>query len=170
MVSLANVIEYLYPLADLSPTGLVRIINDGGGDRISVWDASLGPQPTTEEIEAAKAGVARQIKRAEINRWRDAEEEKPLAWNGRSWQMRRSDREKIMGLALAGMAPPNGYWTDAHDNDVPMTAVDMQALYTAGITRIAQIHAHQRSRKAALDLLTDIAVIQAFDPAEGWAG
>lgn len=126
-------------------------------------DYTLPPYvPTLDEAKASK--------RNEINLWRDMEEEKPLSWNGRNWQMRRSDREKIMGVALAGIAPPTGYWTDANDNDVPMTVADMQALYTAGIARIAAIHAHQRGRKAALDLLTDIADVQGFNPAEGWAG
>ena len=132
--------------------------------------AELGWQDYTTPPYVPTLADAKEHKRAMINLWRDEEGEKPLTWNGRKWQMRRSDREKIMGVALAGIAPPTGYWTDADDNDVPMTAQDMQALYTAGLTRIAQIHAHQRARKAALALLADINEVYAFDPAEGWVG
>ena len=49
-----------------------------------------------------------------------------------------------------------------------MTALDMQGLYGAGIARIAQIHAFQRGRKLALELLTTLDEVQSFVVDFGW--
>lgn len=125
-------------------------------------------QPKTPDQIQAELDLAKEMKRQDINDWRANEENRHLLWNGRRWQMRKEDREKIMGIVLAGVAPPNGYWTDADDNDVPMTAFDMQALYMAGVSRLSAIHDHQRSKKNALKVMDDISLVQSLIIEDGW--
>lgn len=101
----------------------------------------------------------------EINTWRDQEEAAGFNWNDHHWDSDAESRTRILSVALAGIAPPNGYWTDANNVDVPLTdPADMQAMYTAMLTQGAAIHDHQRAMKREIETMT-LEQLNAFIPA-----
>lgn len=57
MVTLVDVIQYMYPNIVLSPTSRVQIGDNGSGLYIAKWDSSLGHQPTQAQLDAAIPAV-----------------------------------------------------------------------------------------------------------------
>ncbi|EMF2234050.1 DUF4376 domain-containing protein [Salmonella enterica] len=114
-------------------------------------------------------------KHDDINAWRNAQENANyvFAFNGRNWDYGKATQER---LALSVQAAkenrlPDGFiWTDADNNDVPVTADELmklgdaisQAMFTKGL----QIHMRQRAMKEAVDKLTDVSAILAYPV--GW--
>lgn len=117
------------------------------------------PDLPTPPIEQLRVGV-----RQAINYWRDQEENSGFTALGHNWDSTPQSREKLLAVIVSG-TNPLGIWTSADDVDVPVTLADLQALYTAMLTKGAQIHARQREMKAAIETMT-VAQLQAFVP--GW--
>ena len=116
-------------------------------------------------LESAKAN-----KRSEINAWRDAQESGGFDYAGHRWDSDASARERIASVAqlcLVGLNPPTGYWTDADNIDVPMTAAEFVSLYTAMLTAGGAVHDRQRAMKADVDALSDVAAVEAY--IVGWS-
>ena len=71
-------------------------------------------------------------------------------------------------VALTAL-PEGFFWTDAENNDVPVSLADLRAINaaheTATVMRGFEIHAGQRAMKAALELL-ELPELQAFGPAQ----
>lgn len=73
-------------------------------------------------------------------------------------------------MAKANKLPAGFIWTDADNNDVPMTAGELlnlsdaidQAMFTMGL----KIHLRQREMKEEIDKLTDVKAI--LDYKIGW--
>ncbi|ELF7958775.1 DUF4376 domain-containing protein [Salmonella enterica] len=118
---------------------------------------------------------AREQKHDEINSWRNAQENANyvFTFNGRNWDYGKATQERLslsVQMAKANKLPAGFIWTDADNNDVPVTAGELlnlsdaidQAMFTMGL----KIHMRQREMKEAVDKLTDVKAILDYQP--GW--
>lgn len=101
-----------------------------------------------------------------VNAWKLQQLNSGFDWNNHHWDSDETAKANIMAVALAGLASPLGYWTDADNNDVPVDAAGMQAMYAAMLQRGAEIHARQRAMKLSLETMT-LEELQAFVPSWG---
>ncbi|EDF0808124.1 hypothetical protein AG64_12710 [Salmonella enterica subsp. enterica serovar Newport] len=125
---------------------------------------------TPEMIQAAK-----DQKHAEINAWRDAQENGSIIFtlNGHKWDCGKASQTRlapVVAVAKSGALPPGFFWTDADNIDVPMTADELTALEAAMQQNMVlqgfKIHERQRQMKEDVDKLTDYKAIQQY--AVGW--
>ncbi|EFQ6725612.1 DUF4376 domain-containing protein, partial [Salmonella enterica] len=118
------------------------------------------PFTVTPEMLAA----AKEAKRAEINAWRNVQENANYVFqfNDHNWDYGKSTQDRLslsVQMAKQNKLPVGFIWTDADNNDVPMTAGELlklsdaidQAMFTMGL----QIHMRQRQMKEEVDKLTD---------------
>ncbi|EKK7513885.1 DUF4376 domain-containing protein [Salmonella enterica] len=118
---------------------------------------------------------AREQKHDEINRWRNIQENANyvFSFNGHNWDYGKATQERLtlsVQMAKANKLPAGFIWTDADNNDVPVTAGELlnlsdaidQAMFTMGL----KIHMRQREMKDAVDKLTDVKAILDYQP--GW--
>ncbi|HAF5504138.1 TPA: DUF4376 domain-containing protein [Salmonella enterica] len=125
---------------------------------------------TPEMIRAAK-----DRKRAEINAWRDEQENGSVIFtlNGHRWDCGKASQTRlspVVAVAKSGMLPPGFFWTDADNIDVPMTTDELTALEAAMQQNMVlqgfKIHERQRQMKEEVDKLTDYKAIK--DYTVGW--
>ncbi|ECI3890496.1 DUF4376 domain-containing protein [Salmonella enterica subsp. enterica serovar Muenchen] len=125
---------------------------------------------TPEMIQAAK-----DAKRAEINNWRDTQENGSIIFtlNGHRWDCGKASQTRlapVVAVAKSGALPPGFFWTDADNIDVPMTADELTALEAAMQQNMVlqgfKIHERQRQMKEEVDKLTDYRAIQTYTV--GW--
>lgn len=115
--------------------------------------------------EALKAAHAR------IQSWRDAEEAKPITFEhaGRVWDGGLVTRQRLQPVLALESLPEGFFWTDAGNNDVPVTLTDLMALNQAHEAALVQegfrIHALQRQMKSAIESMT-LEQLKAFKPEE----
>ncbi|MGF2865703.1 DUF4376 domain-containing protein [Salmonella enterica] len=121
---------------------------------------AVTPFMVTPEMLAA----AKDKKHAEINDWRNAQENANYVFqfNGRNWDYGKATQERLslsVQMAKANKLPAGFIWTDADNNDVPVTASELlnlsaatdQVMFTMGL----KIHLRQRRMKEEVDKLTD---------------
>ncbi|EJV5127460.1 DUF4376 domain-containing protein [Salmonella enterica] len=133
-----------------------------------------GPvQPFTVTPEMLTA--AKQAKHAEINAWRDAQENGSIIFtlNGHRWDCGKASQTRlapVVAVAKSGALPPGFFWTDADNIDVPVTADELTALEAAMQQNMVlqgfKIHERQRQMKEDVDKLTDYTAIQNYTV--GW--
>ncbi|EIB1050954.1 DUF4376 domain-containing protein [Salmonella enterica] len=125
---------------------------------------------TPEMLTAAK-----QAKHAEINNWRDTQENGSIIFtlNGHKWDCGKASQARlapVVAVAKSGALPPGFFWTDADNIDVPMTADELTALEAAMQQNMVlqgfKIHERQRQMKEEVDKLTDYKAIQQYTV--GW--
>lgn len=155
-------LPYSLPADDTSPTG--RAILD--------WLAAEGTGGVTPYPEpGAYTELLRREKRDDINRWRAWQEREPLIfdWNGRRWDGGQASLARIqtaLVLAEDGELPDGFFWTDADNQDVPLTGGELQtlgrAMTAASAQRAYALHAAQRRMKAQLATLTDVDSLRRF--------
>lgn len=115
--------------------------------------------------DALKAAHAR------IQGWRDAEEAKPITFEhaGRVWDGGLVTRQRLQPVLALEFLPEGFFWTDADNNDVPVTLAELVALNQAHETALVQegfrIHAQQRSMKTHIETMT-LEQLKAFKPEE----
>ncbi|EEJ5471815.1 DUF4376 domain-containing protein [Salmonella enterica subsp. diarizonae] len=121
---------------------------------------------TPEMIQSAK-----DAKHAEINNWRDTQENGSIIFtlNGHRWDCGKASQSRlapVVAVARTGVLPPDFFWTDADNLDVPVTADELTALEAAMQQNMViqgfKIHERQRQMKEEVDLLTDYKAIQNF--------
>ena len=114
---------------------------------------------------------ARRMKNAEINAWRDAMEASGYVFEhrGRKWDYGKEAMTRLGMSALAargGVLPEGFFWTDAENNDVPMTADELISLSDAAgkamFRKGLEIHIRQREMKKAIAELSDSETILAY--------
>lgn len=118
---------------------------------------------------------ARSRKHDEINAWRNKQENAnyTFTFDNHNWDYGKATQERLtlsVQMAKANKLPAGFIWTDADNNDVPMTAGELlnlsdaidQAMFTKGL----QIHMRQREMKEEIDKLTDVKAI--LDYKIGW--
>ncbi|EKT2225235.1 DUF4376 domain-containing protein [Salmonella enterica] len=119
--------------------------------------------------------AARQKKRAEINAWRDVQENGSVIFslNGHRWDCGKASQNRlapVVAVAKSGELPPGFFWTDADNTDVPMTTDELTVLEAAMQQNMVlqgfKIHERQRQMKEEVDKLTDYKAIK--DYAVGW--
>lgn len=122
----------------------------------------------TDVIDLMTLEKARRVKRDEINRWRDAQEDgnAVFEWNGRKWDASKASQERlssILALTRTADLPAGFYWTDADNNDVSVTPDDLVSINeNMTATMVAQgwkIHERQRDMKKEVDELMKISDI-----------
>ncbi|EKR1802226.1 DUF4376 domain-containing protein, partial [Salmonella enterica subsp. enterica serovar Dublin] len=114
-------------------------------------------------------------KHAEINDWRNIQENMNYVFrfNNHNWDYGKTTQERLslsVQMAKANKLPAGFIWTDADNNDVPMSAGELlnlsdaidQAMFTMGL----QIHLRQREMKEEVDKLTDAQAV--LDYVVGW--
>lgn len=123
---------------------------------------------TPEMLTAAK-----QAKHAEINAWRDAQENGSIIFtlNGHRWDCGKASQTRlapVVAVAKSGALPPGFFWTDADNIDVPVTADELAALEAAMQQNMVmqgfKIHERQRQMKEEVDKLTTIDDVRAYIP------
>ncbi|EAO0949670.1 DUF4376 domain-containing protein [Salmonella enterica] len=123
---------------------------------------------TPEMLTAAK-----QAKHAEINAWRDAQENGSIIFtlNGHRWDCGKASQARlapVVAVAKSGALPPGFFWTDADNIDVPMTTDELTALEAAMQQNMVmqgfKIHERQRQMKEEVDKLTTIDDVRAYIP------
>ncbi|EJO2705507.1 DUF4376 domain-containing protein [Salmonella enterica] len=123
---------------------------------------------TPEMLTAAK-----QAKHAEINAWRDAQENGSIIFtlNGHRWDCGKASQTRlapVVAVAKSGALPPGFFWTDADNIDVPMTTDELAALEVAMQQNMVlqgfKIHERQRQMKEEVDKLTTIDDVRAYIP------
>ncbi|EBA0288443.1 DUF4376 domain-containing protein [Salmonella enterica] len=118
---------------------------------------------------------ARRMKRDEINRWRDRQENGNVSfdWSGRKWDAGKDTLARItpvLIVASAGKLPAGFFWTDADDNNVPLNADELiqlnQEIAFAMVMQGFKIHERQQKMKQDLEALTRVNDILAYSV--GW--
>ncbi|ECG5862943.1 DUF4376 domain-containing protein [Salmonella enterica subsp. enterica serovar Oranienburg] len=118
---------------------------------------------------------ARSRKHDEINAWRNKQENAnyTFTFDNHNWDYGKATQERLslsVQMAKANKLPAGFIWTDADNNDVPMTAGELlnlsdaidQAMFATGL----QIHMRQREMKEEIDGMTDVKTI--LDYKIGW--
>lgn len=115
--------------------------------------------------------MARVIKNSEINAWRNDMENMEYVFehNGRQWDYGKQTLERLepsLSAAKAGRLPEAFFWTDAENNDVPMTGDALIALGSAAeqamFAKGLEIHVRQRTMKKDVEALGDAEAILAY--------
>ncbi|EBM1235361.1 DUF4376 domain-containing protein [Salmonella enterica subsp. enterica serovar 4,[5],12:i:-] len=157
------------------------------GNPIYISEPGPLPENTTTQAPAspidkfengqwvADLNTARIQKHADINNWRNTQENANYVFqfNNHNWDYGKATQERLslsVQMAKSNKLPAGFIWTDADNNDVPMTAGELlnlsdaidQAMFTKGL----QIHMRQRRMKDDIDKLTDARAV--MDYVVGW--
>ncbi|EED4920862.1 DUF4376 domain-containing protein [Salmonella enterica subsp. arizonae] len=122
-----------------------------------VWNGEFPIKP------GVIADIARAQKHDEINQWRNDQENAnyTFTFNNHRWDYGKATQERLslsVQMARQNKLPDGFFWTDADNNDVPMTAGELlnlsdaidQVMFTKGM----QIHVRQRQMKEDIEKLT----------------
>ncbi|EAS0616253.1 DUF4376 domain-containing protein, partial [Salmonella enterica subsp. enterica serovar Dahomey] len=111
---------------------------------------------------------AREQKTHEIDTWRNRQENGSFTftWNNHSWDASKASQNRlapVLTVAKSGQLPEGFFWTDANNQDVPVTVDDLAAI-DAGMTQAMvvqgfKIHERQRQMKKDIDELTKVSDI-----------
>ncbi|EGB0326531.1 TPA: DUF4376 domain-containing protein [Salmonella enterica subsp. enterica serovar Poona] len=115
--------------------------------------------------------VAKDKKHAEINAWRDVQESGnyPFELNGHRWDCGKASQSRlapVVAVAKSGALPQGFFWTDADNEDIPMTADELISLEVAMQQNMVlqgfKIHERQRQMKEEVDKLTDYKTVKSY--------
>ncbi|EJJ3124993.1 DUF4376 domain-containing protein [Escherichia coli] len=168
-----------------------KVITRVSRDVSTLWpvDQSVAELPDTEEnrrvdisgrwgfdgekiTDLLTVEKAREQKGSEINAWRNAMEASNYTFehNGRKWdygKLTQTRLEPSVAAAKAGKLPEGFFWTDAENNDVPVTPDELIALSEAAeqamFSKGMEIHVRQRNMKKALEALNSVDEILAYE-------
>ncbi|HHR4051011.1 TPA: DUF4376 domain-containing protein [Salmonella enterica] len=116
-------------------------------------------------IDLLTPEMAKRKKRDEINNWRDEQENSIVTFelNGHKWDAGKEPLSRIspvLSMTDSSPLPVGFFWTDADNNDVPVTHADLQAINQGMIDAMVQngwrIHERQREMKKELDALVRV--------------
>ncbi|EDK3117623.1 phage tail protein [Salmonella enterica subsp. enterica serovar Panama] len=119
----------------------------------------------TNIIDLLTPEKARARKRYEINNWRGNEELRSITfdWNGHTWDAGKDTLARltpVLIVASAGRLPSGFFWTDANDNNVPVSADDLtqlnQEIAFAMVMQGLKIHERQQKMKQDIEALTRV--------------
>ncbi|EAW1164263.1 DUF4376 domain-containing protein [Salmonella enterica] len=121
---------------------------------------------TPDMIQSAK-----DQKHAEINAWRNTQENLSYVFqfNNHEWDYGKDTQERLslsVQMAKQNKLPGGFIWTDADNNDVPVSAGELlnlsdaidQMMFKKGL----EIHLRQRQMKEEVDALTDYQAIKDY--------
>ncbi|EEH0273286.1 DUF4376 domain-containing protein [Salmonella enterica] len=153
------------------------------GNQVYISEPGPLPENTTTQAPAspidkfengqwvADLNTALIQKHAEINAWRNSQENANYVFqfNNHNWDYGKATQERLslsVQMAKSNKLPEGFIWTDADNNDVPMSAGELlnlsdaidQAMFTTGL----QIHLRQRQMKEDIDKLTDAQAVMDY--------
>ena len=94
-----------------------------------------------------------------VNAWRLREEQKDIVFDfdGSQWDGGLTTRQRLQPVLSLPELPDGFFWTDHHNNDVPVTAETLQQLNAAHEAALVaegfRIHVAQRQMKAAIAVM-----------------
>lgn len=103
-----------------------------------------------------------------IQKWRDKQEAAEFVFEhaGREWDAGLLTRQRLQPVVSLSQLPDGFFWTDADNNDVPMTLPELIALSAAHeqalVLKGFEIHAQQRAMKNAVLAATSIEEVKAI--------
>ncbi|ECO9820076.1 DUF4376 domain-containing protein [Salmonella enterica] len=122
----------------------------------------------TTVIDLMTLDKAREQKTREIDAWRNTQEngDVTFTWNNHSWDASKASQDRLVPVlivAKSGQLPDGFFWTDANNEDVPVTVDDLTAI-DAGMTQVMvsqgfKIHERQRQMKKDISELTKVSDI-----------
>ncbi|HAK6289813.1 TPA: DUF4376 domain-containing protein [Salmonella enterica] len=121
--------------------------------------------PCWVDIPLPDIEYVRNLKHDEINKWRDTQENGNIIFtlNGHQWDCGKASQARlapVVAVAKSGMLPPDFFWTDADNIDVPMTPDELAALEAAMQQNMViggfKIHERQRQMKEDIARLTSV--------------
>ncbi|EAO0948446.1 DUF4376 domain-containing protein [Salmonella enterica subsp. houtenae] len=122
----------------------------------------------TNIIDLMTLEKAREQKTREIDAWRNKQENGSVTftWNNHSWDASKASQDRlapVLVVAKSGQLPEGFFWTDANNEDVPVTVDDLTAI-DAGMTQAMviqgfKIHERQRQMKKDISELTKVSDI-----------
>ncbi|EHI8953376.1 DUF4376 domain-containing protein [Salmonella enterica] len=117
----------------------------------------------------------KRAKHEEINVWRNTQENANYVFqfDNHKWDYGKATQERLslsVQMAKTNKLPEGFAWTDADNNDVPMTAGELlnlsdaidQAMFKKGL----EIHMRQRQMKQEIDEMSDRMAVKYYRP--GW--
>ncbi|EEJ8287818.1 DUF4376 domain-containing protein [Salmonella enterica] len=161
-----GIIRSLSPdVSALWPEGLsVAEVPDTTANRRADISGRWGFDGTTI-VDLMTPEKAREQKTREIDAWRDAQENGSITftWDNHSWDASKASQDRlapVLMVAKDGGLPTDFFWTDANNNDVPVTKDDLTAI-DAGMTQAMvtqgfKIHERQRQMKKDIAGLTTV--------------
>ncbi|HAX5205303.1 TPA: DUF4376 domain-containing protein [Escherichia coli] len=141
-----------------------------GCDISGRWKYDNGEIVDTRTVEEALTK-----KTAEINAWRDVQEQGNVIFEaeGYRWDASLASQtriEPVMTMVTSGTLPEGFFWTDADNEDIPATTELLTAIYEgmqqALVAQGFKIHERQRQMKQEVSELTTVAEIDAYEV--GW--
>lgn len=154
-----------YTAAAHDPTDYGKQLYD---DLVSGKYGEVKPFIITPEMLTA----VKQAKHAEINAWRDAQENGRITcnYNGNTYDADKQSKNRIDAVIEAGGLPDGVKWTDAENNDISLSLSDLKAMQKIMVVAMAiqggKIHERQRKMKGEVDALTDYKAVQNY--VVGW--
>ncbi|EGO8116978.1 TPA: DUF4376 domain-containing protein [Escherichia coli] len=163
------------------------VYHEETGEKLVITGPGPLPSSVTTEPPGTAADVyrdgqwvtdlsaARGIKNGEINDWRNRMENAGyiMEYNGRKWDYGKATQDRLepsVTAARAGKLPAEFFWTDAENNDVPMSADELialsEAVGEAMFKKGLEIHIRQREMKKELAGMDNAGEIMKFTP--GW--
>ncbi|ECE9609565.1 DUF4376 domain-containing protein [Salmonella enterica subsp. enterica serovar Enteritidis] len=129
----------------------------------------------TNIIDLMTPEKAREHKNHEIDAWRNRQENGSVTftWNNHSWDASKAAQDRlapVLVVAKSGQLPEGFFWTDANNEDIPVTVDDLTAI-DAGMTQAMvnmgwKIHERQREMKKEIDELMQVSDILNYSV--GW--
>lgn len=104
-----------------------------------------------------------------IQKWRNQQENSSFVFQhaGRNWDAGLVVRQRLQPVLGLSALPAGFFWTDADNNDVPITMPELIALSAAHeqalVLKGFEIHAQQRALKNAVLASTSIEEVKAID-------
>ncbi|EAZ1829235.1 DUF4376 domain-containing protein [Salmonella enterica] len=126
-------------------------------------------------VDLMTTDKAREQKIREIDAWRNKQESGSVTftWNNHSWDASKESQDRlapVLVVAKSGQLPDGFFWTDANNEDVPVTIDDLTAI-DAGMTQAMVVQGfkiHERQRKMKKDISELTRVGDILDYPVGW--
>lgn len=130
----------------------------------------------TNVVDLMTQDKAREQKTREIDVWRNTQEggDVTFEWNHHVWDASKASQDRltpVLAVAKSGQLPAGFFWTDADNEDVPVTASDLLAI-DAGMTQAMVIQGfkiHERQRQMKKDIAELTLVSDILNYSVGWA-
>ncbi|EID6269888.1 DUF4376 domain-containing protein [Salmonella enterica] len=126
-------------------------------------------------VDLMTTDKAREQKTREIDAWRNKQESGSVTftWNNHSWDASKESQDRlapVLVVAKSGQLPDGFFWTDANNEDIPVTIDDLTAI-DAGMTQAMVVQGfkiHERQRKMKKDISELTRVGDILDYPVGW--
>mgnify|MGYP000393825471 CR=1 FL=1 len=162
MVSTHSAIQYIVPGAAYIADYLLD--EDGG---IIRWRRPE-PQPTPEEIEAARLPAARALRIEAVKTERDRRKFEGVYVGANRFHSDPDSRTQQIGLVLMGANLPAVNWKTMGGSFVTMTPTLAGQIFGATAQRDITVFAAAEAHIAAIAALTDAEAVMAYDFSTGW--